>query len=142
MKIQATMVVVLLLAASGLARLAGADEPRYDASTAVTIEGEVVELGTGGVAGLLGMDHNEKVTVRTDQESLPVILAPKSYLDTQNYKVEKGERVTVTGSRIMLDEKPTIIAQEVKYKNNVLHLRAKDGTPLWTAPVGVQTPGK
>jgi|GEM_PF-2251938 len=117
----------------------GDQATRYDQSTVTTIRGEVVETGS---TGLFGIGGNEQVKVRTDKETLPVVLGPRNYLDTQNVKVEKGDQVTMTGSRVMIDNAPTILAREVRKNGDVLTLRAEDGTPAWEQPMGTMTPGQ
>jgi hypothetical protein len=141
-KIVYGIVLVLALATvpAWAAQSGGVNQgPKYDASTETTIQGEVVETGA---SGLLGLGSVQEVTVKTDRESWPVILGPKNYLDTQNVKIEKGEKVTVIGSKVMIDDKPTIIAREVKKGNDVLTLRRADGTPVWTQTTNMQTQGQ
>lgn len=104
----------------------------FDPQTVTTIRGTVVD--TGGLGAALGLSGMIEIRVRTEQETLPVQLAPREYLDTQNTKVEQDDRVEVTGSRIIADNRPMIIAMEVRKGDQVLKLRDKQGHPLWLPP--------
>ena len=54
-----------------------------------------------------------------------------SYIDKQTPKIETNDTITVTGSRVTVDEKPAIIAAQVKKGNEVLNLRDENGIPVW-----------
>jgi hypothetical protein len=112
------------------------DVPKYDPGTVTTLSGEVLETG-GGLFRMLGMEDQEQIVIRTDRETLNVILGPTNYLNSQNYKPEKGQRVEVIGSRVISENKPVILARQVNRGNDFLVLRASDGTPAWTKPMGV-----
>jgi hypothetical protein len=46
-------------------------------------------------------------------------------------KIMPGDEVEVTGSEITFQNKPAIIAAEVKKGDEVLRLRDSDGVPAW-----------
>jgi hypothetical protein len=46
-------------------------------------------------------------------------------------KIEPGDRVEITGSRVTVEGKPTIIAAEVRKGDEVLQLRDAAGVPVW-----------
>lgn len=100
----------------------------YDVSTVETIEGEIVEVNykTGKRKASMGVH----VLVQTDTESIPVHLGPAWYLNEQE-KLEKGDRITVTGSRISYDGAPAIVAATVERNQMILRLRDRDGIPVW-----------
>jgi hypothetical protein len=60
-----------------------------------------------------------------------VILGSSSYVEQQGLKFEPQDKVTVRGSRVAVEGKPTIIATEVTKGEKTLKLRDANGAPLW-----------
>ena len=108
----------------------GGFQRMYDPKTVQTLTGEVVSVDT--IAGSGRMAGGVHVVVKSDTGSVSVHLGPTWYLDKQELKIAKGDKVTVTGSRITLEGKPAIVASEVKKGESTLRLRDKDGVPLWS----------
>ena len=103
---------------------------RYDPQTVQTITGKVTAVdrlasGKGSASGW------RRVTLQTDQEAIPVILGPAWYLEQQKVTVNPGDALEVRGSRITVEERPCLIAAEVKRGGKSLKLRDKDGLPVW-----------
>jgi hypothetical protein len=69
--------------------------------------------------------------VKTDDTIIPVHLGPVWYMEQQEYTFDEGEKVTITGSRITFNDKPAIIAANVKKGELVLQLRNQNGIPNW-----------
>jgi hypothetical protein len=103
----------------------------YDQKSLETVSGEVVavDLLTPGK----GMSTGVHLNLKTDKEIVSVHLGPAWYLENQDVKIEKKDRVEVTGSRITFGGKPAIIASEVRKGDEVLTLRDKAGLPVWSA---------
>lgn len=107
-----------------------ATDRKYDPQTVQHIEGtiekvETVNYGKRASAGI-------HLVVRTSSGTIPVHLGPQWYMDEQTVTLEKGDDITVVGSKISIDDEPAIIAREVKKGKTVLELRQEDGTPLWS----------
>jgi hypothetical protein len=102
----------------------------YDPKTVETISGEVerVEL----ITPMKGMSHGVHLQVKTEKETLTVHLGPSWYLENQDVKILPKDKVEIKGSRITFNEKPTIIAAEVKKGDEVLKLRDESGIPVWS----------
>jgi hypothetical protein len=126
-----TTKIFLLLGLAGLLVSTAWAEYQYYPSTVETITGDVIDDQTGSIFHFLGLAKDMKIVVKTNKETLEVLLGPKSFLDTQNLKVVKSDRIKVTGSRVILDDAPTIIAAEITRGDQVLKLRDKEGAPLW-----------
>jgi hypothetical protein len=94
----------------------------------MTIQGEIL-----GVERIPRGRRGEGVhlVVATGSEELPVHLGPSSFVDQQSLKLAKGDRIEVKGSRITLDGKPALIAQEVRRGSESMALRDASGVPLW-----------
>ena len=110
----------------------GAGDPysrMYNPKTVETLSGEVVSLDqfTPGRR----MSYGVHFTLKTEKETVPVHLGPSWYLEKQAVTIAAGDKVEVTGSRIMYQGKPTIIAGEVKKGGQVLKLRDAAGIPAW-----------
>jgi len=101
----------------------------YDPKTVATISGEVESLGqsTSGKR----MAYGVHLTLKTEKETIPVHLGPSWYLEKQGITFAPKDKVEITGSRIMYQGQPVIIAQEVKKGGQVLKLRDAAGVPAW-----------
>lgn len=102
---------------------------RYNSQTVETVSGEVISVekvayGRRGYSGI-------HLVLKTDNGEIPVHLGPSWFIDRQSLKVVPHDVVEVTGSRVMYDGKPALIAAEVKKGNESLLLRTKEGLPLW-----------
>jgi hypothetical protein len=102
----------------------------FNINTIETITGVVKEIKMitsnfrGGMFGI-------HLTVKTQKESILVHLGPEWYLQKNNLKIEKGNKITITGSRVIFKELPTIIASQIKKGDVAISLRDSNGSPLW-----------
>lgn len=103
----------------------------YDSKTVETIGGEVVSVNK--FTPMRGMTSGSCLTLKTEKETIPVHLGPESYIENQAVKIKPKDKIEVKGSRITFDEKPAIIAAEVKKGDEVLKLRNEDGMPVWSS---------
>lgn len=101
----------------------------YNPSTVETVSGEVVSIGTFTPAK--GKGRGVHLELKTDKETISVHLGPAWYIDEQNVKIEKGDKIKVTGSRVTFEGKPVIIAKTVLFGNETIKLRDENGVPLW-----------
>jgi hypothetical protein len=69
--------------------------------------------------------------LKTDKETLAVHVGPEWYIERQDMKLEKGDKIEVKGSRVTFNDKPAIIAAEIKKGDGVLVLRDSSGIPAW-----------
>ena len=102
----------------------------FDPKAVETMSGEVVavESWAPSRAEAPQMAH---LTLKTDKETVRVMLGPSTYLDQQPVKIAKGDRVEVKGFRQTRPRGTMITAQEVKKGDQVLKLRDAQGTPLY-----------
>jgi hypothetical protein len=104
-------------------------ERLFDPATVTTVEGEITEIQRIS----RGRRHEGvHLLLSTGSETLDVHLGPEAYVDRQSVKLAKGDRVEVKGSRVTLDAKPAIIAQEVTRGDERIELRDASGTPAWS----------
>jgi hypothetical protein len=101
----------------------------YDAKTVDKVTGEVATVDS--ITPMRGMSGGVHVALKTEQGEVSVHLGPQWYLENQDVKIEPGDRVEITGSRVTVQGKPTIIAAEVRKGDEVLQLRDAAGVPVW-----------
>lgn len=105
-------------------------EREFNPDSVETIEGEVVGV-TYNPGRRNAVRMGVHMMVATDVDSMSVHLGPVWFMEQQEEKIEKGDQVIITGSRITYDGAPALIAAEVKRDQMMLRLRDQDGYPVW-----------
>ena len=100
----------------------------YDSKTVETLNGEVAAVGKYTPPG---KPDGVRFTLKTDQGPIEVILGRGSYIEQQGLKFEPQDKVTVKGSRVAVEGKPTIIAAEVTKGGKTIKFRDANGMPVW-----------
>ncbi|PKL52050.1 MAG: DNA-binding protein [Nitrospira bacterium HGW-Nitrospira-1] len=101
----------------------------YNPAAVETLSGEV--MGVDKITPMKGMYYGIHIRLKTDKETISVHLGPGWFVERMDTKIEKGDKVVVTGSRVTFAGKPAIIAAEVKKDDAVLKLRDENGFPVW-----------
>jgi hypothetical protein len=79
------------------------------------------------------IDEGVQIMLLTSQEGvIPVQLGPAWFIERQDIKIERKDRIEVTGSRASINGQPVIVASRIKKGDQVLVLRGKDGWPAWS----------
>jgi hypothetical protein len=108
----------------------GSDYARlYDAKTVETVKGEVVSVQTFTPGKSMG--YGVHLQLKTGKETLSVHLGPSWYIENQDTRIEAKDVVEVKASRVTFEDKPALIAAEVKKGDETLHLRDEYGYPAW-----------
>ena len=102
----------------------------YDVRTVETIAGEVTRVDE--FVPIQGVYPGIHITLATDSESVSVHLGPAWFLENQDGAIVVGDAVIVTGSRIVYQGAPAIIAASVQRDDQVLQLRDPRGVPVWS----------
>jgi hypothetical protein len=109
------------------AKAPAAKVPEYDPKAEVTITGVVEDFHESKTRG----DHpGLHLIVKTETETVEVHACPVRFMKELEFAIEKGDTITVTGSRPAGGE--VLVAREVQKGQTSLILRDKDGTPVWT----------
>jgi hypothetical protein len=109
------------------AKAPAAKAPEYDPKAEVTITGVVEDFHESKTRG----DHpGLHLVVKTETETVEVHACPVRFMKELEFAIEKGDTITVTGSRPGGGE--VLVAREVQKGQTSLILRDKDGTPVWT----------
>jgi hypothetical protein len=135
-------ILSLLMAAAGWAQPgtgAGGGGPRvhygtmWEPKTIETLSGEIVAVDKY-IPGRGGTSYGLRLSLKTEKETIPVVLGPARYIEDQHIKFAANDKIEVKGSKMSIQGQPTLIAQEVKKGDQVLKLRDDKGAPLWTGP--------
>jgi sporulation protein YlmC with PRC-barrel domain len=112
------------------------DEPYFYPSVWQNIYGEIfdpqkIESVTGKIVKV-EFDRVMKLIVYTDTKN-PVLVAlgPTGYFESQENILKPGDKITVTGSRAVVDDTPFLIATKIKEGNKELLVRDNGGHPIW-----------
>jgi hypothetical protein len=122
----------LLAAAPALAqapptKAAPAKAPAYDPKAELTITGVVDDLHESK----LRADHpGLHLSVKTETETVEVHTCPVGFMKDLEFTVEKGDAVTIIGSRP--GGAGVVLAREIKKGQTSLSCRDKAGVPVWT----------
>ena len=103
----------------------------YDPTASRTLKGEVVWVKK--LVPTDGMADGLHLLLKTREMSLPVHLGPLWYLERQDFSLGAGDVIEVTGSQVIFEGMPALIAAEVKKTDKMLLLRETSGFPLWSA---------
>jgi hypothetical protein len=125
----------LLLAAGTLAtvhaqrRSPTGTAPNYDVATEVTLTGAIEEVKTIQGPGMQGGVH---LMLKTAKETIEIDLGPESFQKKQNYKLSKGDDITVIGSRVKRDGGDAVIARQITRGKETMTFRDEKGFPRWS----------
>jgi hypothetical protein len=109
------------------AKAPAAKAPEYDVNAVVTIKGIVEDFHESKVRG----DHpGLHLIVKTETETIEVHACPVRFLSELEFTIEKGDAITVEGSRPGGGQ--IVVAREITKGQTSLILRDKTGAPVWT----------
>lgn len=103
---------------------------KFDAKTVTTIDGTIQSVGTFRPASGAAPGLRLRV-VQSDGNVVTIHVGPKAFVDKNQFSCSTGDKITVTGSRIALDNRPVILASELKKGDQTLKLRDDQGKPMW-----------
>lgn len=102
----------------------------FDPTTLVTLRGEV--LSVERFTPFRQMGYGLLVVLETPTETIDVHVGPGWFVAEQDFEISPGDKITVRGSRILFQERPAIIATEVRSGQRTLKLRLDNGQPVWS----------
>ncbi|MGA9043068.1 MAG: hypothetical protein WB421_21240 [Terriglobales bacterium] len=104
------------------------NHPAYDLHTETKMKVTVDEVKLPAKGSEKEVVH---LTVKNGTDTLDVYLCPKSFLDDMGASFDKGDEITLTGSKVKADGADLILAREVVKGNDTLVLRDDKGNPVW-----------
>jgi sporulation protein YlmC with PRC-barrel domain len=95
----------------------------FNPKTIVTVTGEILKI----------QDYGEIMLILYTDTKKPVLVAlgPTGYFEGQRKVLKPGNKVTVTGSKVIADDTPYLIATKIKEGNEEMQVRDKEGHPVW-----------
>jgi plastocyanin/sporulation protein YlmC with PRC-barrel domain len=111
----------------------GMDTPygmMFNPETVETFEAAVIRVDR--FVPMTGMDEGIELIINLDGDPTPVHLGPSWYLQYQDYDIQEGAMVEITGSRINLQGLPVVIATRIVSMEGTLNLRNELGYTLWS----------
>lgn len=101
----------------------------FDAKTIVTLNGEITEVNK--YYNDKGLSYGLHFDIKTGDELITVLVGPGWYIEDKGIEFNAGDQVEVTGSRVIFNEKQSIIATEIVKDSKTIKLRDDRGNPLW-----------
>ena len=103
----------------------------YDPSSVETLAGKVATVERFSPAKGRS-SYGIHLMVVTDGEEISVHLGPGWHIESQDVSFEVGDAIEVTGSRIIYNGSPAIVAAEIRKGGETLTLRDAAGYPVWS----------
>ena len=91
--------------------------------------GEVLSIDK--IAYGRGQYYGVRLLLKTAQGRLSVHLGPSWFVNSQTMKIALHDLIEVTGSRVVYEGQPALIAARIWKGHESLRLRTADGMPLW-----------
>lgn len=102
---------------------------KYDSAKVVRVLGRVDDVRDVAAPPEVKGVH---ITVESDESAaLQVFVGPASFLKVFKFKLEKGDVVSILGSRVRYRGGELILARQVRKGNDTLELRDESGRPHW-----------
>lgn len=102
---------------------------QYNPATEVTVKGVVQDVyHPTGTNGTLGTHFN----LKTESGTIEVHAGPQWFMAKQDFSLDKGTMLSVTGSKQVVAGKDILIARELKNGDKTLTLRDTAGIPRWS----------
>lgn len=103
----------------------------FNPETVQTFQAEVIRIDR--FVPMTGMSEGVELIVDLEGSRTEVHLGPSWYLRYQDFEIQAGDTVEVTGSRIELGGIPIVIATRIVSPEVTLNLRNELGYPVWSA---------
>ncbi len=126
-KVMVVILLIVVLAALGMAQTVPSAAPKYDMATEATLKGNIDDIKE--IASAKGPSLH--LLVKAGSEITEVYLCPNAFLQELAFNFAKGEQVTIVGSKVKVDNVDVVLAREVTRGNDTLTLRDKKGNPVW-----------
>jgi hypothetical protein len=108
----------------------GVTVPKYDPAAESTFKGMVEEVRDRQCPMSGGMGSHLILRLSPDK-TIEVHLASTKFVRTYDLVFNKGDAVTVVGTKVQFEGVETIFAREVTRGSETFVFRDKDGKPIW-----------
>ena len=103
----------------------------YNIKKIITIKGTISKIDI--ICPIKGMGYGSVLILKSDKGTINIHLGPRWYIE-QNVKIQKGDKIEVTGSKVKYGKKEFIIAAKIINKKKSVELRDGKGNPVWIKP--------
>ena len=103
--------------------------PKYDLQSETKMKGIIQEVKLPPKGSPREAAH---LMVKSGDSILDVYLCPSSFLDDMGTSFNKGDEISLTGSKVKQSDLELILAREVIKGTDTLVLRDDKGNPVWT----------
>jgi hypothetical protein len=103
--------------------------PAYDIESETTLEGAVDELVRLQRPGCRDCDDGTHVFL--SGHDVEIHLCPASFLEAHGCRLREGDRLRVTGSKVIIGGSTLLLAKSLRCGDEIVALRDDDGRPLW-----------
>jgi DNA/RNA endonuclease YhcR with UshA esterase domain len=124
------LILTIAPVAAGQKSEPGVAVPKYDRAAEATFKGTVEEVRNRQCPVSGGMGSHLILKLSTGN-TIEVHLATTKFVKTYDLFFNKGDVVTVVGTKVQFEGVETIFAREVTRGGSTFIFRDKDGTPVW-----------
>ncbi len=127
----AIVALALVLSGTALAEKRAAqpsDTPRYDTKAEYAVKGTVTAVKTHD--SVMGFKDTH-IIITTVQGDMEVHVGPAAYLAKRGFELKPGDEVLVTGCKAAYEDKPVLVARQIKHGDRSVTLRNMSGNPIW-----------
>lgn len=101
----------------------------FDTNTIETQKGRITAVYT--LSSEKGLGSKVKFDLKTDDETIRIHVGPSWYILDKGFEFTEGDKIKVTGSRVLIGENIVLIASKIVKGGKTLKLRDSKGVPLW-----------
>jgi len=124
------LVLIIVPAAAAQKSEPGVAVPKYDPAAEATFKGTVEEVRDRQCPVSGGMGSHLILKLATG-DTIEVHLASTKFVRNYDLVFNKGDVVTVVGTKVQFEGVETIFAREVTRGNETFVFRDKSGKPIW-----------
>jgi hypothetical protein len=131
LKVLSIPLLLLLCVPAGLSQkapLVDSSLPKYDLQTEAKTDGVIDEVNQLSVG--TRKDFTELI-IKSGADKLHIYVSPKPFQEEIGVSFAKGDRVSVTGSKVKQDTSEVILARELVKGTDTLMFRDTKGNPVW-----------
>jgi hypothetical protein len=130
--ILAVVALILIVTPAAAAQKSGSSAavPKYDRAAEATFKGTVEEVKDRQCPVSGGMGSHIILRL-SPSETIEVHLATTKFVKTYDLVFNKGDVVSLVGTKVQFEGVETIFAREVTRGSETFVFRDKDGTPIW-----------
>lgn len=120
---------LILLVAAPAVRAEQKNVPKFDPANQTTIKGVIEQVNNYEcpISGTMG----SHLTVRSGPDTVEVHLAASKFMNEYGIALTKGDTVEVTGTKVVFDGKPALLARQITVGDRTYSFRNDKGIPLW-----------